>query len=105
MPKIAPQRVARDLGQGAREFDARWTSAHDDKRQPSVPLNRSGLALGRFEGGKDLASHGSRILDGFKPWRYCGPTGVPKIVVRGTGGDDQVRVRDRRFGGQYHAPG
>jgi hypothetical protein len=60
--EVAPQRVARELGDLARHLDAGGAGADDDERQPRALALRVVLQLRRLERAEDARAAGERAL-------------------------------------------
>ena len=87
-----PQRVPRDLGERAGQFDAGRTAADDDERQ-QVPLaRRVGLALGLLERQQHPPPHRQRIVERLEPGRVRRPLLVAEVRVRRARREDQIVV-------------
>ena len=94
-PKIARQRVLRDLAERPRQLDARGPRAHDDERQPGFLLRGIGLSFGKFEGREHPTPNLERVADRLEPGRERRPLFVPKVRVPRAGGHDDVVVVER----------
>ena len=61
--KVAGQRLARDLGESARELHARRTAAHDRERGPALSAHGIELAFGRLEGGEHATTDEEGVVE------------------------------------------
>ena len=106
--ELVAQRVARDLGQRARQLDAGRPAAHHDEGQQLVAPRRIRLAFRPLERQQHAAADRDGVLQRLQAWRMLLPLGVAEIGVPGAGRQDQVVVVDRRPVGDRHparAPG
>ena len=62
-PEIAPERVARDLAERARQLDAGRAAADEHERHPLAPPFRIGFALRGLERDEDAPPDLGRILE------------------------------------------
>ncbi len=67
------ERVARQLGQGARELDPRRAAADDREGLPGRAPRRVDLALGALEGPQHAVPHVERLGDRLEPRSVRGP--------------------------------
>ena len=79
--KFVRQSHVCELGDGAREFDARRAAADDDEGEQRAATRRIGLALGALEGQQDAPPDGGCVLQRFEPRRVRLPFVVAEIGV------------------------
>ena len=103
-PEIAPERVARDLAQRARQLDTGRPAADDHERHPLAPPFRIGFPFRGLECDEDAPPDLRGVLEGLEPGRHGLPLVVPEVGVTGAGRDDQRVVRDRATVGHEDAP-
>ena len=92
-PEIIPQRLSRDLGQRARQFDAGRASSDDHKCQKATLFDSVRLALGGLERQKHAPPHLERVIEGLESWSATGPFRMPEVRVSRAGRNDQEVVR------------
>jgi hypothetical protein len=104
--EVAPQGVARQLGDLAGHLDAGGTGADDDEREPRVPCLCVRLALGGFTGGEEAAANRECTLERLDLGGVHPPLLVAEVRVMRAAGDDQrvvaepIRCRHGRDGAQ-----
>ena len=87
--EVGRQRVARQFGDGAGEFDAGRAGADDDEgQQRGAPL-RIGLALGALEGDEDAPPQRGGVLERLQARRERLPFVMAEIGVPRAGGEHQ----------------
>lgn len=96
--------VARDLGQGAGQFDAGGTTADDGETQPRRLLRRVRFGLGAFERQQQLAAQRDGIVQRLQAGRIIGPLIVAEVGVGGAGGQQQAVVVQRAAIGHADLP-
>ena len=87
--KSGAQRVLRQLGDGAGEFDAGRTGADDDEGQKRRAPLRIGLALGAFEGHQNTPPQRGGVFQRLQAGRERLPFVVAEIGVTGAGGENE----------------
>lgn len=92
----------RQLADGSRQLDARRAAAHDGKRHPLLPPCGVGFPLCPLEGLEDAAADLGGVLDGFQAGRQRLPFPGARVMLAGTGCQDQRVVLDARVA-QPHA--
>jgi hypothetical protein len=97
MAKIARQREASDLGDGARHLDPGGPAADDHECHQRLASRRIGRRLGLLESEQNSPPDVQRLLQRLQPRRHRRPLVVPEVRVARPRGQDQVVVR--------HAPG
>ncbi len=93
--EIVTERLARDFGQRARQFDAGRPAADDDERQQALLRLRIGLALGGFERQEHPPPDLQRIVERLETGREGRPFRMAEIRVRRARRHDQVVVSER----------
>ena len=73
-PEIAPQRVVRDLAEGAGQLHAGRPAADHDERHPLAPSLGVRLAFGGLEGDQDPPPDLGRVLDRLETGRDRAPS-------------------------------
>ena len=91
--EIHGQRLARDLGDGARHLDAGRAAADDDEGQEAALLGLIGRKLGLLEREQNAAPDARRVFDALEAGRELRPLVVAEIGVRRAGRDDQIVIR------------
>src|SRR5690606_6520799 len=91
-PEIAAERVAPDLRQRPRDFNAGRATAHDHKGQVGVALDRVGFPLRALETEQHPPPDLLRILQTLEPWGEQLPLVPAEVAVPGARGEDQVVV-------------
>ena len=94
-PEIALERVARDLAEGACEFDARRPATDEHEGHPLATPFRISFPFRGLERDEDAPSDLDGVLDGLEPLGVGGPVVVPEERVVCTGRHDQGVVGDR----------
>ena len=94
--KSSTQRLPRDFGERAGQFDAGRPAADDDERQQALLRVGIGLALGGLEGQQHPPPDLQRIVERLEARRPRRPFGMAEIGVRRAGRDDQIVVGDNR---------
>ncbi len=94
--------MARDLGEGAGEFDAGGAAADHHESEPGGAFRGVGFALGALEGEQHAAADFVGILQRFQARRVHRPVVVAEIAVGGAGGDDQAVVGDLVAAIEHH---
>ncbi len=105
MAELVAQRVARDLGQRAGQFDAGGTTTDDGETQPRRLLCRVRFGLGTLERQQQLAAQRDGIVQRLQAGRIIGPLVVAEVGVGGAGGQQQVVVVQRAAIGHADLPG
>ena len=103
--EVRRQRIAGQLGDGAREFDPGRARTDNDKgEQRRAPLG-IGLALGAFERHQDSAPQRGRVLQRLEAGRERLPFVVAEIRVPRAGGEDERVIGQRIALIEQHALG
>src|SRR5437588_2100881 len=98
------QYVARDFGQGAGELYASRASAHDHKIERRVPASFGGIAFRQLKGQQHAAANFDGVFDGFQPRCQRFPFIVSEISMAGSGGNDQIVVRNIAIAKLHYFP-
>ena len=101
--EVARQRVVREFGERARQFDARRSAADDDERQVSRALDLIGRPLRLLERQQQVPADEPGVFERLEAGRVRLPVVVAEVGVRRAGRDDQrvvvqladVEVQDR----------
>ncbi len=93
MPEILLERLPRDLGQRASQFDPRGAAADDHERELRRALAEYGVTFRRLERAQHAPADLQRVLERLEPRRVLAPLVVAEIGMRRAGGDDQIVVR------------
>ena len=101
--EVGRQRVLRELGDGAREFDAGRAGADNHEGQQRRASQRIGLALGAFEGDQDAAPQRGGVLECFQAGRERLPFVMAEIGVTRAGGENQRVIGQRVAVIEQHA--
>ncbi len=100
--EIPGERVVREVGDRAGQFDARGAGADDHKGQQRLPPYRIGLALGFLERQEDAAANGRSVLDRLQAGRHRLPFVMAEIAVPGARRENQRLVGNRAPIGEAH---
>src|SRR5207244_12105689 len=98
------QYVARDFGQGAGKLYASRASAHDHKIERRVPASFRGFAFSQFKRQQYAAANFDGVFDGFQPRCQRFPFIVSEISMAGSGGNDQIVVRNIAIAKLHYFP-
>ena len=104
MAEFVAQRVARDLGQRAGQFDAGGTTTDDGETQPRRLPGRVRFGLGAFERQQQLAAQCNGIVQRFQARGIIGPLVVAEVGVGSAGGQQQAVVVQRAAIGHADLP-
>jgi hypothetical protein len=101
--EILRNRLAGELGDGTRHFDARRPAADNYKSEQRMTLVGVGLGLGPLHRHQHLAADCGRVFDCLDPGGKGCPVVAPEIAVACAGGQHQPVIGHRLAVTQYHA--
>ncbi len=102
--EVARQRVTRELGDGARHFDAGRPAADDHGRHQRVLPGGVGRRLGALEGGQQPRPDFPRVFQRARPGREFRPFRMPEIGIVRAGRDHELVVGKLGAVGEADAP-
>ena len=92
-PELVPQRVPRDLDDGAGQLDAGRAAADDDERQPPPAFVIGRRPLGPLERHQHLRADRERVIERLEARGVGAPLVVAEVGVGHAGREDQVVER------------
>ena len=103
--EVPRQRVARQVGDRPRQFDAGRAAADDHESEQRREPRRVGFALGFLERQENAAADCGGVFDRLQPGRRRLPFVMAEIAVAGARGDDQRVVGNRASNSEAHDAG
>src|ERR1700746_157695 len=100
-PKVMGESITADLGQRACQFNARGSSADNDKVDRCIGFSRSYLALREFEGQQHAPADFKGVFNRFESGSEYLPIFMSEVRMGRARGHDQVVIWGLQFG-RFH---
>src|SRR6185437_11074631 len=95
MTEVGRQRLARNLGHGARHLDAGGSAADDDEGKKLLAAFAIHHEFSALEGDEEPSPNRDSVLNALQARREFGPSVMAEIGMRGPRRYDKIIVMDR----------